>query len=183
MDSGVDTVYFASGAIGIVVAAVGGVLAAVGGLLASFAARKFLITAREISASIENVERRLLVTQLRVIAEGVMSEAYHIRQISSTLKKMLIENAIVGGTSSSQEFNATIASIDNRVAAVATINREAQQRRESVVGLNSLGGEKLSKILTHTESNLVKLRRVRKRFEKNLDAYQNGEQFLGVDAA
>ena len=183
MDLGVDTVYFTSGVIGIVVAAIGGVLAAVGGLLATMAARKLLITARAISTRIEAVERRLLVTQVRIITEGVMSEAFHIGRISSTLKKMLIENAIVDGASSSHNLTATIASIDKRIAGVATIHREAQQRRESIVGLDSLSSEKLNNILTHTESNLVKLRRVRKLFEKNLEAYKNGEQFIGDNAA
>lgn len=182
MESGVDTVFFASGVIGIVVATIGGVLASVGGVMATLAARKLLITARGISSRIEAVERRLLVTQVRIITEGVMSEASHVEHISSALKKMMIEGAIVDGTSTSSNLTTMIESIDKRLGGVTMIRREAQQRRESVVGLNSLSSDKLGVILTRTESHLVKLRRIKKLVEKNLADYKNGDQSIG-DAA
>ncbi len=162
-------------------AVIGISLAAIGGVVSTLAAARILTTSREISARVEAVERRLLVTQVRILAESVMAEAFLIDQVSSTLKKMMIEDAIADGTHTSEKLAAKISSIDKQTGSVAAIQREALQRCQNDARLDAQNSDILGKILTRSESQLVKLRRVRKMFEKKLQAHSDGEQLFSED--
>ena len=167
----------------VTVMVVGVVLAAAGGLLAAVSAHKILKLSTSIAERVENVEQRLLVTQLRLLSESQVSEAFYIDQVSSTLKTSMIEDAIADGRHTSEAFNAQIAAIDKRREAVAVIQREARQRGEQNGDQKwlTLGPDKLGQHLDRAERQLVRLRQVKKHFEKKLEAYRAGEQFFGDD--
>ncbi|MEM7291972.1 MAG: hypothetical protein AAF420_01090 [Pseudomonadota bacterium] len=161
----------------------GVLLAAGGGVLAAIAGRKMLALSESVAKRIETVEHRLLITQLRLISESIMSEAFYIDQISSTLKTSMIEDAIADGRHTSDAFNASIAVIDKRKAGVMAVQKEARARSEKADNnaLMDQSVEQLSKQLGRAESQLVKLRQVKKHFEKKLEAYREGDQFFGDD--
>ena len=128
------------------------------------------------------MERRLLLTQVKLLTENIMSESFYVDQASGNLKKMMIEDAIADGTHTSDRFTAKITTIDNRKASVAVIQRDAEKLVNSNSVLDNLPAEKLIKILSRSEGNLLKLRKAKKLFEAHLESHRQGEQFFADDA-
>ena len=95
----------------------------------------------------------------------------------------MIEDAITDGTHTSDKLTVRIASMDKQTASVAAIQREAVQRGQNDARLDALDNDVLNKILTRSESQLVKLRRVRKMFESKLQDHGDGEHLFSANAA
>ena len=127
---------------------IGVAIAAAGGIVAAIAATRLQRTSQNIAERVEEVERRMLITQVRMMNESVMSESFYLEQISDSLKKMMIEEAIADGSHTSDRFTAQITTIDKRKASVAGIQQDAQKLSSAAAALLKMDAEK-------TESNSV----------------------------
>ncbi|MEM7207531.1 MAG: hypothetical protein AAF434_06890 [Pseudomonadota bacterium] len=158
-------------------------LAAIGGVLAAFAAYRVLGVTRDVAEKVNNAERRLQLTQLQLLTESVLSEAFFIDQLVGTLKKRMIEDAINNDQYRSKPFEARLETIDTRKAEIQPIINAAEKRLEMSAAseLTKLDNSKLTRLIQKSELQLVKLRRMKKYFEKKMEAYLADEQFFGDD--
>jgi len=161
-----------------VIAVVTGFIGAVGGLFAAAAAFRSAGSAKEAVKHARDVERRGLVRDVTRAAHNVVAETMRVDDFGNKLKQAYQTLAIFSGQAGGSRPKLYITDVEEKQKAILPLQQEARKLIDEGEAYRSLAEEELTEVLTKMDGYLVQVRRVKEKFEHDLESVERDNKIF-----
>ena len=154
------------------IAAVTGFVGALGGLFAAIAAYRSADAAKEAARQTHEVERRGLVRDIAIAANNVIAETMRVDDLGNKLKQAYQTLATLSYQTGGSEPKLHIEEVERKQKGIVPLQQEALNLIEQFEFLRKSPEDELVKLLTKMEGYLVHARRVKEKFDHDLESVE-----------